>query len=117
MKNSKKVEFLFIASIFFIGLSVMFYNKAILFNKIQDSVIEKHERENDSLRQSIKEREIRLMLLSIELDSVLNKVDSLEKVKSKIIVKYEKNIPVITNASANDDALWLKSKLEDIRKK
>lgn len=95
----------------------MFYNKALVFNKIQDSVIEKYEKENDSLRQSIKERELKLMLLSIELDSVLNKVDSLEKVKNKIIIKYEENIPVITNASANDDALWLRTKLEDIRKK
>lgn len=70
---------------------------------------------NDSIDKEVKKRILIIEKLEKQNDSIQIKLDSLDKVKQKIIIKYEKAIPSILDASATDDVIWLDTKLEDLR--
>ena len=85
---------------------------------IENHLIESKEvKKGDSLvKYDTKNYKTEIEKLEKQNDSIQVKLDSLDKVKQKIIIKYEKAIPSILDASAADDVIWLDTKLKDLRK-
>lgn len=108
MKNLKILGSLIILSI----LAISLYQ--VCKGTQQDSVRQLM-RVNDSIDTEVQKRILIIEKLEKQNDSIQIKLDSLDKVKQKIIIKYEKAIPSILDASAADDVIWLDTKLEDLR--
>lgn len=108
MKNLKILGSLIILSI----LAISLYQ--VCKGTQQDSVRQLM-RVNDSIDTEVQKRILIIEKLEKQNDSIQIKLDSLDKVKQKIIIKYEKAIPSILDASATDDIIWLDTKLEDLR--
>lgn len=108
MKNLKILGSLIILSL----LAISLYQ--ICKRTQQDSIRQLEER-NDSISREVQKRILIIEKLEKQNDSIQIKLDSLDKVKQKIIIKYEKDIPSILDASATDDVIWLNTKLEDLR--
>lgn len=108
MKNLKILGSLIILSI----LAISLYQ--VCKGTQQDSVRQLM-RVNDSIDTEVQKRILIIEKLEKQNDSIQIKLDSLEKVKQKIIIKYEKATPIILDASAADDVIWLDTKLKDLR--
>lgn len=108
MKNLKILGSLIILSILAIyQLSVC---KKTQLNSVRQLI-----RINDSIDTEVQKRILIIEKLEKQNDTIQIKLDSLDKVKQKIIIKYEKAIPSILDASATDDVIWLDTKLKDLR--
>lgn len=110
MKTLKILGSLIILSILAISLYKLKVCKRTQINSIRQ-LIER----NDSIDNEVRKRTLIIQKLERENDSIQMKLDSLDKVKQRIIIKYEKDIPTILDASATDDVIWLDTKLEDLR--
>lgn len=110
MKNLKILGSLIILSVLAVSLYQLRVCKRTQINSVRQ-LIER----NDSIDKEVKKRILIIEKLEKQNDSIQIKLDSLDKVKQKIIIKYEKDIPSILDASATDDAIWLDTRLEDLR--
>ena len=110
MKNLKILGSLIILSL----LAISLYQ---VCKRTQSNSVRQLEERNDSISREVQKRILIIEKLEKQNDSIQIKLDSLDKVKQKIIIKYEKAIPVILDASAADDVIWLDAKLKDIRNK
>lgn len=110
MKNLKILGSLIILSILAISLYQLSVCKKTQLNSVRQLI-----RINDSIDTEVQKRILIIEKLEKQNDSIQIKLDSLEKVKQKIIIKYEKAIPSILDASATDDIIWLDTKLKDLR--
>ena len=108
MKNLKILGSLIILSL----LAVSLYQ---VCKRTQQDSVRQLIRINDSIDTEVQKRILIIEKLEKQNDSIQIKLDSLDKVKQKIIIKYEKAIPSILDASATDDVIWLDTKLEDLR--
>ena len=108
MKNLKILGSLIILSL----LAVSLYQ---VCKRTQQDSVRQLIRINDSIDTEVQKRILIIEKLEKQNDSIQIKLDSLDKVKQKIIIKYEKAIPSILDASAADDVIWLDTKLEDLR--
>lgn len=108
MKNLKILGSLII-------LSVLVVYQLRICKRTQMNSIRQLVERNDSIDAEVQKRILIIEKLEKQNDSIQIKLDSLEKVKQKIIIKYEKAIPSILDASATDDIIWLDTKLEDLR--
>lgn len=71
----------------------------------KDKIVSKYEkviREKDSINNILKNQQVEL----------LNKVDSLDNVKIKIVQVYDKKIQSIYSATAIEHAMWMESTIE-----
>ena len=110
MKNLKILGSLIILSILAISLYQLSVCKKTQLNSVRQLI-----RINDSIDTEVQKRILIIEKLEKQNDSIQIKLDSLEKVKQKIIIKYEKASPSILDASAADDVIWLDTKLKDLR--
>ena len=110
MKNLKILGSLIILS----ALAVSLYQLRIC-KRTQINLVRQLVERNDSIDKEVKKRILIIEKLKKQNDSIQIKLDSLDKVKQKIIIKYEKAIPSILDASATDDVIWLDTKLGDLR--
>ena len=110
MKNLKILGSLIILSILAISLYQLSVCKKTQLNSVRQLI-----RINDSIDTEVQKRILIIEKLEKQNDSIQIKLDSLEKVKQKIIIKYEKATPIILDASAADDVIWLDTKLKDLR--
>ena len=108
MKNLKILGSLIIISL--LAISLYQVCKRTQINSVRQLV-----ERNDSIDKEVQKRILIIEKLEKQNDSIQIKLDSLDKVKQKIIIKYEKAIPSILDASATDDIIWLDTKLEDLR--
>ena len=111
MKNLKILGSLIILSILAISLYQLRICKRTQLNSVRQLV-----ERNYSIDKEVQKRILIIEKLEKQNDSIQIKLDSLEKVKQKIIIKYEKATPIILDASAADDVIWLDTKLKDLRK-
>ena len=110
MKNLKILGSLIILSLLAISLYQLMVCKRTQLNSVRQLV-----ERNDSIDREVQKRILIIEKLEKQNDSIQLKLDSLDKVKQKIIIKYEKATPIILDASATDDVIWLDTKLEDLR--
>lgn len=121
MKNLKEIvkKSYFKPIIHIIGIIFALWAIAIMYEynklKIEDGnkqrleIIRKYENrinEKDSINEILMKKEKSMQL----------KIDSLENVKQKIIIKYDEKIKSIYNASANEHAVWLDSTVAKVNR-
>lgn len=81
----------------------------------------KSEKENNEIdklkiiKDYQKQIQVKDSLYKIKESTFVYRIDSLETIKNKIIIKYDEKIKAINSASANDHAKWLESKVDSLQ--
>lgn len=101
-----------IAAIMLVGL--LFWGGSAIVNHFEDKsinekfkIIKVYESKIDSINKKNN-------ILTREIDSLDFQVDSLQRVKNKVIWNYGKKIDAINDASAAEHAMWLDTVLQDL---
>lgn len=100
---------IFVCGAIYIGVNSLSDYWKNRYIKKEQALIEKYETKIDSITKENAK-------LTIHISELDTQIDSLYKVKNKIIWKYEKEkVNIVNNATASDHAIWLDTILSTLK--